>query len=141
MIEKFRITFVTILLLGLFAYSISAIHFFITTDTWIHYQDCGKVVGSSSEDRPVKHGSQTEFYLLIQYEKQGFKAQEVGVTTYYQYKDAIGKKLCFEQSESNPVISTIYDHIKHFLGVFFIIVYVIVFLVIFIGWCAGDLKI
>lgn len=136
--EKIRITVVIILLLALFSYSISAIHYFITTDRWIHYKDCGKVVGSSSEDKPIKHGSQTEFYLLIKYEKQGFKAQEVGVTDYYHYKDSIGKKLCFEQLESNPVMSTTYNSIKHFLGILFIIIYVIVFLYIFINWCVGD---
>lgn len=70
----------------LIVFSIYSINYVAKTDMWIEYKDCGQVVGSSSEDRPIKHGTQTELYLLMKFDKQGFKAQEVGPTTYYQYK-------------------------------------------------------
>lgn len=117
----------------LIVFSIYSINYMVKTDMWIEYQDCGKVVGSSSEDRPIKHGAQTELYLLIQFEKQGFKAQEVGPTTYYQYKDKIGTKLCFNQTDRNQELDG-YMFLVFFCGVLFSIIYCLIILYYINSW-------
>lgn len=119
-------------------YSFFSMYNFIAKDMIIKYKDCGQVVGSSMEDRPVKHGMTTDLYLLIEFEQDGFKAQEVGPTTYYKYKDKIGTTLCFDQQKQNPEFDSIWYEVHHILGAFFIFVYFILGLSIFIDWCFGD---
>lgn len=138
MMKDFKIVMQLVLLISLITVSIYTIKFFVKNDMWIDFQDCGQVVGASSEEVPIKHGTQTELYLLIQYEKQGFKAQEVGATTYFQYKDSIGKRLCFEQTQRNPIMEKPYSFAKFFLGAIFSVIYFFILLIIFINWCLGD---
>lgn len=101
MIKNSKIAIKIVLAMWLIVFSIYSIIYVVKTDMWVEYRDCGQVVGSSSEDRPIKHGTQTDLYLLMKFDKQGFKAQEVGPTTYYQYKDKIGTTLCFNQTDRN----------------------------------------
>ena len=117
----------------LIVFSIYSINYVIKTDKWIEYQDCGKVVGSSSEDRPIKHGTQTDLYLLIQFEKQGFKAQEVDPTTYYKYKNKIGTKICFNQKDINKELNG-YMFLLYISGILFIITYSSIILYLIISW-------
>lgn len=138
MIKFFPLVVKTLLVFTVFVYSLFAIKSFVTKDLWIHYKECGTVVGSSSEDVPIKHGTQTELYLLMQYEHDGFQAQEVGATTYFQYKDKIGTKLCFSLTKRNPELDTFRKELHHMMGGLFIVVYFLIFLYIFIGWCEGD---
>jgi hypothetical protein len=100
----------------------------------LDYKDCGKVVGSSSQDRPLKHGMTTDLYLLIDFEKDGFQAQEVGPTTYFKYKDKIGTELCFDQTKRNPEFSKGYNEFVFIFGGLFLVIYFVVFIFIFCSW-------
>lgn len=118
-------TILRIVILGwLFVYSIYSIHFAVTNELWIEYQECGTITGASSEETPIKHGTQTQLYLLMQYDHDGFQAQEVGATTYFQYKDKVGERICFEKSKRNPVIdNNLRNILIYFSGACFVVIY------------------
>ena len=66
---------------------------FLLTETYPTYLDCGNVVSKSSDEVAIKHGSRTELYLNIQFEKSGFRSIECNPTTYFSKN--IGEKACF----------------------------------------------
>lgn len=68
--------------------------------------DCGIVKGHSSEEIIIKNGTITELYLTIQFEKQGFIAQEVSPTLYFKYKN--GDRICLKISKKYPLIEEIF---------------------------------
>lgn len=132
-------TIKTFLIGVLVVYSIFATHFFVTNDLWIEYKECGTVVGSSSEDRPIKHGTQTELYLLMEYDNDGFQAQEVGATTYFKYKDKVGIRLCFERSKRNPIIDdSVFMAVYFCSGCASLCIYLFFILWIFIWYLSDD---
>ena len=85
------ITLPIIVITGLFL--VFCTLYFLFTDLKVTYPDCGKVVSKSSDEVAIKHGSKTELYLNVQFQKSGFRSVLCEPTTYFQYK--IGDKVCF----------------------------------------------
>lgn len=76
----------------------------LTNDSVKYKTECGIVVSKSADEIVIKHGTQTELYLNIQFEKSGFKSIEVEPTLYFQKKK--GDRVCFElvdSKNSHPV--------------------------------------
>lgn len=57
------------------------------------YVDCGRVVSKSTDEIVIKHGTQTELYLNVQFNKNGFRSIECEPTTYFSKK--VGDNVCF----------------------------------------------
>ncbi len=58
------------------------------------YTDCGVVVSKSQDEVAIKHGTRTQLYLNIQFDKSGFKSQEVEPTEYFSSK--VGQRKCYD---------------------------------------------
>jgi hypothetical protein len=104
---KLRIEFTLKNILRIILGSVTAIFltyctviFFINPET-ARFTDCGKIISKSSDEVAIKHGTQTELYLNIQFEKSGFKAINVAPTDYFHYKK--GENICFDLAEEDQI--------------------------------------
>lgn len=79
------------------AFCVYCLGFFILNPLNPEYLDCGKVISKSSDEIAIKHGSRTELYLNVQFNKTGFKSVECTPTTYFGTK--VGESVCFNLSE------------------------------------------
>lgn len=83
-----------LILVPLSIYLIFCTYFFFTHSFNPTYEDCGKVISKSSDEISIKHGTRTELYLNIQFNKTGFKSVECEPTTYFSKN--IGDNVCFD---------------------------------------------
>jgi hypothetical protein len=58
-------------------------------------------MSKSNDEVSIKHGSRTELYLNVEFEKTGFKSVLVDPTTYFS-KD-VGDNVCFNLNEETNV--------------------------------------
>lgn len=86
-----------IILVPLSIFLLYCINHFIVMDYKPTYPDCGTVISKSTDEVIVKHGTITELYLNVQFEKSGFKSIEVTETTYFKSKK--GEYICFNLNE------------------------------------------
>ena len=106
----------TLVLLPLSVYLVYCAFHFITTEIHPTFLDCGKVVSKSNDEVAVKHGTRTELYLIVQFNKSGVRAIECNPTTYFSKK--VGDNVCFKQPKE---VSEWYT-INHVVGVVTLIV-------------------
>lgn len=57
------------------------------------HEHCGTVLETPTKERAVKHGSHTDYYLVVNFDNFGKKAIEVSPNTYYTTE--IGERVCF----------------------------------------------
>lgn len=128
--DSIRLILGLIILFILLRYAIICVSYFISTPQHIYYKDCGVIKSKSTDEVAIKHGTSTELYLNVQFEKTGFIAMEVGPTTYFKFQK--GNKVCFdledEKTKNNKHV------IKHMAGLIILIIGGIVLLCYFIGW-------
>lgn len=112
-----------IILIPLALYLIYCLGYTITMPMNPTYKDCGKVLSKGSDEVTIKYGVRTNLYLNIQFDKTGFKSQQVDPTTYFGSK--VGDTKCF-----NLVFKpSIWHDISWLIG--FITITVVIGIVIF----------
>lgn len=100
--------------------------FFITHKERPTFLDCGVIESKSNDEVAIKHGTRTELYLNINFEKSGFKSIEVSPTTYF--KNQRGERVCFNIDEK---VSAWY-RVRMIIGLFtlFMVAFTLGFLLI-----------
>ena len=83
-----------ITLIPLSLYFIYCSYFVITNFNENTYIDCGTVISRLSDEINIKHGTKTELYLNVQFDKSGFRSIECTPTTYFSKKK--GDDVCFK---------------------------------------------
>lgn len=79
------------------------------------YLDCGIVISKSNDEVSIKHGSKTELYLNVQFNKTGFKSIECNPTTYFSKQK--GDSVCFDLNEK----TSFWYELNNFIG--FLVIY------------------
>lgn len=69
-----------------------------------HEIDTGIIISKSNDEVAIKHGSRTQLFLNIQFDKKGFESVEVLPTTYFKYK--VGERVCINFQDNEPIIAT-----------------------------------
>ena len=94
------------------------------------FKDCGIVKSKSYDEVAIKHGSRTQLYLNIQFEKSGFRSIECEPTTYFSKN--VGDYVCFELEDKSAdsyrvyyVIGLVFLFIIGFACLCLIILYII----------------
>lgn len=82
-----------LILCSLTLYLVYCFCHFLLTETRPTYFDCGNVVSKSSNEVVIKNRSIINFYLIIQFEKSGYRSIQCNPTTYFSKN--IGEKACF----------------------------------------------
>jgi hypothetical protein len=72
--------------------------YLLMNDTNPTYVDCGVVKSKSSSEVSIKHGSETELYLNIDFDKSGFISKKTAPTTYFS--NSVGDRVCFDIKET-----------------------------------------
>jgi hypothetical protein len=122
------VTFVPLGLLILYS-----IYYALTHDPHPRYKDCGVVVSKSNDEVPIKHGSKTELYLNIQFDKSGFRSIECEPTTYFKYQK--DERVCFnlrQKTSVSHIIYTLIGWVVMFIGG-------LIWLVLFVMYLTGNL--
>lgn len=99
-----------------------AIDFYYYQFKPIEYKDCGKIVSKSNDEITIKHGTRTELYLNIQFEKDGFKSIEVEPTSYFKHK--INDIVCYTFIKHEN--TTMLNHASMFLSFAFLCLFLLV---------------
>jgi hypothetical protein len=97
--EIIRKVIKVIITLGLSLWLGSSVGTYLTNELRTRVTDKGIVVSKSSDEVAIKHGSETELYLNIQFEQHGFKSIKVDPTTYFQKSK--GERVIFSWYERN----------------------------------------
>lgn len=100
--------------------------FFWTNPQNPEYTDCGRVVSKSQDEVVIKHGTETNLYLNVQFKNSGFKSVCVQPTTYFKTK--VGEKVCFDLDKE---VSTWYS-IKYLMGIIVQAIIVLVLVIVLI---------
>jgi hypothetical protein len=90
-----------IVLLPLTLYCIYSVGYFITQEASPTFVDCGRLISKSNDEVAIKHGTKTELYLNIQFEKSGFKSIPATPTTYFSKHK--GDYVCFNLMDTEIV--------------------------------------
>ena len=101
-----------LLLTPLAMYLLYCCFHFILFENRPQYLDCGTVVSRSNDEVAIKHGTQTNLYLNVQFENSGFRSIECSPTTYFSKK--VGDKVCFKLDK--PVSE--WYHINHMIDMY-----------------------
>jgi len=102
-------------------YAVYSIYYFIVNPLKPTYTDCGILRSKSGQEISIKHGSQTQLYMNIDFKESGFKSVEINPTTYFKYK--VGDTVCLKLDKYIK-----YDFLFSFSGMLFISVLGIFFL-------------
>jgi len=86
-----------IVTIGLMSYGSYCVYYVLSNNAHPEYKDCGVVKSKSNDEVSIKHGSRTELYLNVEFEKTGFKSVLVDPTTYF--KNDVGDYVCFNLDE------------------------------------------
>ena len=73
---------------------------------YTYYNDCGIIVSKPNDEVNIKHGVKTVFYLNVEFEKTGFKTQEVDVSTYFKYNK--WDRICFNLFKKDKELKPFY---------------------------------
>ncbi len=119
-------------------YLLYCVCFFIVYPLHPKYNDCGKIISKSNDEVAIKHGSRTELYLNIQFNKTGFKSIEVSPTTYF--KHSIGATICFDLDKETSRWYTTSIFVGG-LTSFMIIVVLILYLIFYLTGNEEELSI
>lgn len=134
MLKKIRksvmITFLSLLGI-LMGYSICYMY---TNKQFVTYEDCGKIVSKSADEVSIKHGSQTELYLNVQFNKSGFRSMNVNPTTYFHFKT--GDNICFDLNEKEQGLHVFF----YMTGCISSVMIGIALTVLFFGWMFGAFE-
>lgn len=82
------------------------VYYFMTNETHPKYKDCGVIVSKSSDEVIIKHGTRTDLYLNIQFEKSEFRSVNVDPTTYFSNKK--GDYVCFYLNQTQSISHNIH---------------------------------
>lgn len=96
----FKKTVRIILLIILSSYATYCVYYSLRNEIRPEYKDCGVVVSKSSDEVSMKHGSRTELYLNVEFEKSGFRSVKTNPTTYFSNK--VGDTVCFYLDKEKP---------------------------------------
>ena len=121
-----------ITLVPLSLYFIYCSYFVITNFNENTYIDCGTVISRSSDEINIKHGTKTELYLNVQFEKSGFRSIECTPTTYFSKKK--GDDVCFKLNKDTNG----WQMFNELVGFIVLFVLVILILVGFIYYILPD---
>lgn len=94
-----------IVTIGLMSYGSYCVYYVLVNDMHPEYKDCGVVRSKSNDEVSIKHGSRTELYLNVEFEKTGFKSVLVDPTTYF--KNDVGNYVCFNLDEKVTIMHMI----------------------------------
>lgn len=122
---------VTAILFSGYSVAIS-IDYLITEKT---YMDCGLIVSRSTDEIVIKHGTRTDLYLNVQFDKSGFRSIKVNPTTYFKYKK--GERICFDLKKEISIKQMILITI----GEMVIVLCLIVVIFLFFNWLFTESKI
>ena len=130
---KTKIKYLLLLIAILFSgySSFVAIDYFLMEKT---YGDCGFIVSRSTDEIVIKHGTRTELYLNVQFDKSGFKSIDVSPTTYFKYKK--GDRVCFDLHKDIPLKQMIFT----IIGEMVIFIVVVMSLGFFFIWLFTESK-
>jgi hypothetical protein len=121
---KNTIRIITAVSLGL--YISYCILYFFTNEIHPKYKDCGIIESKSTDEVAIKHGTRTDLYLNIQFEKSGFKSISVDPTTYFKSKK--GEYVCFNLKQD----MTFSHHLKMMVALLTLVILVMVLIIGFI---------
>lgn len=65
---------------------------------------CGTIVSKSNDEVAIKHGTQTQLFLNIEFDKKGFESVQVLPTTYFKHK--VGERVCIDFQHNDGIIAT-----------------------------------
>lgn len=102
--EKLKTIIKFIIALLISTYVSLSVTYCLVSPMNVYKTECGIVKSKSADEIVIKHGTQTELYLNIQFEKSGFKSIEVEPTLYFQKKK--GDKIClslYDRENSHPL--------------------------------------
>ena len=129
--EKFRLTLRNVIIFITFLFIGHCIAKYIHNDfePTITERHCGTIISKSNDEVAIKHGSQTQLFLNIQFDKKGFESVEVDPTTYFKYKVGERIRIDFQENEA-------------FIGIGFIASWLLIIVVayFFICWLFGFIK-
>lgn len=104
--NKFRIIVRTSILLVLAFFVFKSMYIFTVNKQYINHKDTGTIISKSYDEVAIKHGTSTELYLNVQFDKSGFRAMEVGPTTYFKFKKC--QRITFDLRDSTEEGNSIY---------------------------------
>jgi hypothetical protein len=106
--------------------------YFLINNVHPTYKDCGIVRSKSADEVTIKHGTRTDLYLNVDFEKAGFKCVDVSRETYFNsFK---GQKVCFDLSLDMPWWHTCFN----FSGLFSIILIALFALISIVYYLVED---
>lgn len=115
-------------LLPLSIYLLYCCYHFIANKERPTYLDCGKVVSKSNDEVTIKHGTRTELYLNIQFNKSGFRSIECDPTTYFSKK--VGDSVCFDLDQK----TSFWYKTNNVIGIMVLVISGVIALALFIGY-------
>lgn len=126
--DLIRYTILTIFGITMFVFSIYSTIYFIKTPHIERTSQVGTVISKSQDEVIIKHGTQTELYLNIQFDKVGFKSIEVEPTTYFGSN--VGERVVFGLIKEKTGLQIT----KFIWGFLVSAIAIIALIVIFIRW-------
>ncbi len=136
---KLKEKFWTLVLGGVFLFvNYHAVHHAIKMNQWMEKKKyCGIVENIDTQLEAVKHGTQTDYYLVVNFEKIGKKAIKVSPQTFYNSKP--GERICFDLSHQFVYGRGEGDSLGVISLVVSVAVNVILFIVLFI-WLVDNIN-
>jgi hypothetical protein len=131
--NKFRIIVRTSILLVLSLFVFKSMYVFTAYKQYNEHLDTGTVISRSADDVVIKHGTSTELYLNIKFDKSGFRSMNVAPTTYFKFEK--GSRVSFNLKDITEEGNSVY----FIMGAFFYFIAGIVGLVMLIIW-AFNIK-
>lgn len=128
---KFLVKSTIILSIAFFV--IKSMYIFTVNKQYNVHTDSGTIISRSTDEVAIKHGSSTELYLNIKFDKSGFRAIKVEPTTYFKFKK--GDRVSFILKDTTKEGSTLY----FFAGLVFYVIACIILLYFLITW-AFDIN-
>jgi hypothetical protein len=107
------------------SYGSYCVYYVLSNNAHPEYKDCGVVKSKSNDEVSIKHGSRTELYLNVEFEKTGFKSVLVDPTTYFS--NDVGDYVCFNLDEKFNV----WHGINFLMGAFIMVVGALFLVVMF----------
>lgn len=126
--DLIRYVILTVFGIAMFVFSIYSAIYFIKTPHIERTSQVGTVISKSQDEVTIKHGTQTELYLNIQFDNVGFKSIEVEPTTYFG--SAVGERVSFGLIKEKSG----WQFAKFIWGFLIVAVAIITIITIFIRW-------
>lgn len=93
------------------------------------YKDCGIVLSKSLDEIAIKHGTKTQLYLNIKFEKSGFMSMECSPTEYFS--TSVGHRKCYDLPAQQSGFYLI-TKLVGCLVIYFVLSFAVIFFIIYL---------